>query len=71
VSKINDFATFLSWVFLIVLMALKFLHLLTFEFHQIIAILVPLVFFHVYYFKRRDVYDLHHAVLGKVSFLGC
>uniref|UniRef100_A0A7C9CJT7 Phosphatidic acid phosphatase type 2/haloperoxidase domain-containing protein n=1 Tax=Opuntia streptacantha TaxID=393608 RepID=A0A7C9CJT7_OPUST len=30
----------------------------------IIAILVPLVFFHVYYFKRRDVYDLHHAVLG-------
>eukprot|EP00268_Persea_americana_P011358 TRINITY_DN1480_c0_g3_i1.p1 TRINITY_DN1480_c0_g3~~TRINITY_DN1480_c0_g3_i1.p1 ORF type:complete len:321 (-),score=36.23 TRINITY_DN1480_c0_g3_i1:269-1231(-) len=30
----------------------------------IIAILLPLAFFLVYYLYRRDVYDLHHAILG-------
>lgn len=30
----------------------------------IIAILLPFVIFSVVYFRRRDVYDLHHAVLG-------
>ncbi len=31
---------------------------------QILAILLPLVIFTIYYFQRRDVYDLHHAILG-------
>lgn len=31
---------------------------------QIIAILLPLAVFLVYYFIRKDVYDLHHAILG-------
>ncbi|XP_040374237.1 lipid phosphate phosphatase 2 isoform X3 [Rosa chinensis] len=30
----------------------------------IIAILLPLAIIVVYYFIRRDVYDLHHAILG-------
>ncbi|KAG5128513.1 hypothetical protein JHK82_029348 [Glycine max] len=30
----------------------------------IIAILLPLAVFLVYYFIRKDVYDLHHAILG-------
>ncbi|GMY15287.1 lipid phosphate phosphatase 2-like isoform X1 [Fagus crenata] len=30
----------------------------------ILAILLPLVIFTIYYFQRRDVYDLHHAILG-------
>ncbi|KAK4779477.1 hypothetical protein SAY87_015583 [Trapa incisa] len=29
-----------------------------------IAILLPIVIFLVFYFIRRDVYDLHHAILG-------
>lgn len=33
---------------------------------QIICILVPISIFTVYYFFRRDVYDLHHAILGKL-----
>lgn len=31
---------------------------------QFLAILLPFVIFSVIYFKRRNVYDLHHAVLG-------
>lgn len=30
----------------------------------LIAILLPFIVVHVYYFIRRDVYDLHHAILG-------
>ncbi|XP_062110020.1 lipid phosphate phosphatase 2-like isoform X2 [Humulus lupulus] len=30
----------------------------------IIAVLLPLIVIIVYYFIRRDVYDLHHAILG-------
>ncbi|XP_030496063.2 lipid phosphate phosphatase 2 isoform X1 [Cannabis sativa] len=30
----------------------------------IIAVLLPLIVITVYYFIRRDVYDLHHAILG-------
>ena len=30
----------------------------------IIAILLPLVIFLIYYFIRKDVYDFHHAILG-------
>ncbi|KAL5726579.1 hypothetical protein ACHQM5_009612 [Ranunculus cassubicifolius] len=30
----------------------------------LIAVLLPLIIFSVYYFYRRDVYDLHHAILG-------
>ncbi|XP_010279381.1 PREDICTED: lipid phosphate phosphatase 2-like isoform X2 [Nelumbo nucifera] len=30
----------------------------------VIAILLPFAIFLVYYFYRRDVYDLHHAILG-------
>ncbi|KHN42423.1 Lipid phosphate phosphatase 2 [Glycine soja] len=30
----------------------------------IIAILLPLAVFLVYYFLRKDVYDLHHAIMG-------
>ncbi|PIA33438.1 hypothetical protein AQUCO_04100098v1 [Aquilegia coerulea] len=30
----------------------------------IIAVLLPFAVFAVYYFYRRDVYDLHHAILG-------
>lgn len=36
-------------------------------FLQLIAILLPFIVVHVYYFIRRDVYDLHHAILG-ISF---
>lgn len=28
------------------------------------AVLLPILVFLVVYFRRRDVYDLHHAVLG-------
>ncbi|AEE76067.1 Phosphatidic acid phosphatase (PAP2) family protein [Arabidopsis thaliana] len=46
---------------------------LTFPFYEdtipmwavpIICILVPICIFIVYYYYRRDVYDLHHAILG-------
>ncbi|KAF7129364.1 hypothetical protein RHSIM_Rhsim10G0072900 [Rhododendron simsii] len=30
----------------------------------IFAILLPIVIFLFFYFRRRDVYDLHHAILG-------
>lgn len=30
----------------------------------IIAVLLPIVIFFCFYFHRRDVYDLHHAILG-------
>ncbi|KAF6145875.1 hypothetical protein GIB67_028870 [Kingdonia uniflora] len=30
----------------------------------IIAVLLPFIVFIVYYYYRRDVYDLHHAILG-------
>ncbi|CAN0871439.1 Lipid phosphate phosphatase 1 [Linum grandiflorum] len=36
----------------------------------IVAVLLPLVIISVYYFIRRDVYDLHHAVLGSFAGLG-
>ena len=29
-----------------------------------IAVLLPIVIFVGFYFHRRDVYDLHHAILG-------
>ena len=32
---------------------------------QVIAIVVPMVFIIGVYVKRRNVYDLHHAILGK------
>lgn len=31
---------------------------------QMIAILLPIVIHYAVYFRRRDVYDLHHATLG-------
>lgn len=34
---------------------------------QIIGILLPILVIMVYYFIRRDVYDLHHAILGTSS----
>lgn len=37
---------------------------------QIIAILLPLAVFLVYYFIRKDVYDLHHAIMGTFLNLG-
>ncbi|KAK0574459.1 hypothetical protein LWI29_024027 [Acer saccharum] len=30
----------------------------------LVAILLPLIIINIYYFIRRDVYDLHHAILG-------
>jgi hypothetical protein len=36
---------------------------------QIVAIVVPMVFIIGIYMKRRNVYDLHHGILGK--FLTC
>ena len=35
-------------------------------FKQIIAIVVPMIFMVGIYIKRRNVYDLHHAILGRV-----
>ncbi|XP_057993449.1 lipid phosphate phosphatase 2 isoform X2 [Hevea brasiliensis] len=32
----------------------------------IFAILLPMVIFLIIYFRRRDIYDLHHAILGLV-----
>ncbi|KAG5623647.1 hypothetical protein H5410_008865 [Solanum commersonii] len=32
------------------------------------AVLLPMVVFLLLYFWRRDVYDLHHAILGKLFF---
>lgn len=34
-----------------------------------IAIILPFSVFLVYYFYRKDVYDLHHAILGMSSIL--
>jgi diacylglycerol diphosphate phosphatase / phosphatidate phosphatase len=31
---------------------------------QLIAIVLPLVIFAVIYFKKKNVYDLHHGILG-------
>jgi hypothetical protein len=31
---------------------------------QIVAVIGPMIVFTVVYFRRRNVYDLHHAVLG-------
>lgn len=36
---------------------------------QIIAIVVPMVFVIGIYMKRRNVYDLHHGILGKFLML--
>lgn len=33
-------------------------------FHQIVAVLLPILIFLAFYYRRRDVYDLHHAILG-------
>lgn len=33
---------------------------------QIIAVVVPMVFILGIYIKRRNVYDLHHAILGRL-----
>ena len=33
-------------------------------FGQIIGVLLPVVVFLAFYLRRRDVYDLHHAILG-------
>ena len=33
-----------------------------------IAIILPIFVILVYYFIRRDVYDLHHAILGNTTF---
>lgn len=33
---------------------------------QVIAVVVPMVFIVGIYIKRRNVYDLHHAILGKL-----
>jgi hypothetical protein len=31
---------------------------------QVIAVMAPMIIFTVVYFQRRNVYDLHHAILG-------
>lgn len=36
---------------------------------QLIAVVLPFAVISVYYFIRRDVYDLHHAILGTSSVL--
>ena len=33
-----------------------------------VAIILPIFVILVYYFIRRDVYDLHHAILGNTTF---
>ncbi|THU52588.1 hypothetical protein C4D60_Mb10t05550 [Musa balbisiana] len=33
----------------------------------IIAVLFPCLVFVAIYFRRRDVYDLHHAILGNIN----
>jgi hypothetical protein len=35
---------------------------------QIIGIIGPMVIITVIYFKKRNVYDLHHAILGTFTF---
>lgn len=36
---------------------------------QILAVLLPLIIFSIYYYFRKDVYDFHHAILGTYSTL--
>jgi len=36
---------------------------------QVIAVIGPVVIFIIIYIRRRNVYDLHHAILGNFSFL--
>ena len=36
---------------------------------QVIAVIGPVVIFILIYIRRRNVYDLHHAILGNFSFL--
>jgi hypothetical protein len=36
---------------------------------QVIAVIAPVVIFIVFYIRRRNVYDLHHAILGNFNFL--
>lgn len=45
------------------------LTILVLWFGQVIAVVLPFIIFSVIYYKRRDVYDLHHAILGKSIFL--
>lgn len=33
-------------------------------FYQLYSVLLPITIFLIIYFRRRDVYDLHHAILG-------
>jgi diacylglycerol diphosphate phosphatase / phosphatidate phosphatase len=35
---------------------------------QIVAVIGPMIIITVIYFKRRNVYDLHHAILGNFIF---
>lgn len=37
------------------------------QLEQLIAIVLPFAIMLVYYFIRKDVYDLHHAILGNFS----
>ena len=46
---------------------LRTLIVFEFIFKQIIAIVVPMIFIVGIYIKRRNVYDLHHAILGRLS----
>ena len=46
-----------------------FLVLLTdFFYEQLYAVVLPIIIFIFVYLRRRDIYDLHHSILGNFRF---
>ncbi|CAN0913686.1 Putative lipid phosphate phosphatase 3, chloroplastic [Linum grandiflorum] len=54
-----------DWLILALLVVMDVILYIIHPFYRFMyAILIPIVIFIVVYFRRRDIYDLHHAILG-------
>jgi hypothetical protein len=41
--------------------------MLLFNLSQIVAVIGPMIIFVIIYIRKRNVYDLHHAILGNFT----